>query len=130
MDNDDILVGARIDQIQDERNAFVASDPFNKSWDDLKTLSGLSNNFKRRASRLSKQEVTDSYLEDSGSGKVGVNGAKSKEINPGHVFRNAYGLFDVITPPWNVYELANYYDTSFANHAAIDAKVENIVGLG
>ena len=30
MDNDDILVGARIDQIQDERNAFVASDPFNK----------------------------------------------------------------------------------------------------
>jgi hypothetical protein len=26
--------------------------------------------------------------------------------------------------------LANYYDTSFANHAAIDAKVENVVGLG
>jgi PBSX family phage portal protein len=26
--------------------------------------------------------------------------------------------------------LANFYDTSFANHAAIDAKVENIVGLG
>ena len=130
MDNDDILVGARIDQIQDERNAFVASDPFNKSWDDLKNLSGLSNNFKRRAARLSKMEVTDQYLEDSGSGKVGVGGAKSKEINPGSVFRNAYGLFDVITPPWNVYELANYYDTSFANHAAIDAKVENIVGLG
>jgi len=130
MDNDDILVGARIDQIQDERNAFAASDPFNKSWDDLKNLSGLSNNFKRRAARLSKTEVTDSYLEASGSGKVGINGAKSKEINPGSVFRNAYGLFDVITPPWNVYELANYYDTSFANHAAIDAKVENIVGLG
>jgi PBSX family phage portal protein len=130
MDNDDILVGARIDQIQDERNAFVTSDPFNKSWDDLKNLSGLSNNFKRRAARLSKMEVTDQYLEDSGSGKVGVGGAKSKEINPGSVFRNAYGLFDVITPPWNVYELANYYDTSFANHAAIDAKVENIVGLG
>jgi PBSX family phage portal protein len=130
MDNDDILVGARIDQIQDERNAFVSSDPFNKSWDDLKNLSGLSNNFKRRAARLSKTEVTDSYLEASGSGKVGLDGAKSKEINPGSVFRNAYGLFDVITPPWNVYELANYYDTSFANHAAIDAKVENIVGLG
>ena len=130
MDNDDILVGARIDQLQDERNAFAASDPFNKSWDDLKNLSGLSNNFKRRAARLSKTEVTDSYLEASGAGKVGIDGAKSKEINPGSVFRNAYGLFDVITPPWNVYELANYYDTSFANHAAIDAKVENIVGLG
>jgi capsid portal protein len=60
----------------------------------------------------------------------GINGAQSKEINPGVLYRNAYGLFDVITPPWNVYELANFYDTSFANHAAIDAKVENIVGLG
>jgi PBSX family phage portal protein len=29
-----------------------------------------------------------------------------------------------------MYELANYYDSSFANHAAIDAKVANIVGLG
>jgi PBSX family phage portal protein len=29
-----------------------------------------------------------------------------------------------------MYELASYYDTSFANHAAIDAKVENVVGLG
>jgi PBSX family phage portal protein len=29
-----------------------------------------------------------------------------------------------------MYELANFYDTSFANHAAIDAKVENVVGLG
>ena len=27
-------------------------------------------------------------------------------------------------------ELANFYDTSFANHAAIDAKVSNAVGLG
>ena len=61
---------------------------------------------------------------------AGIGGAKSKELNPGKVFKNGYGLFDVITPPWNLYELANYYDTSFANHAAIDAKVENIVGLG
>jgi PBSX family phage portal protein len=29
-----------------------------------------------------------------------------------------------------MYELANFYDTCFSNHAAIDAKVENIVGLG
>jgi capsid portal protein len=29
-----------------------------------------------------------------------------------------------------MYELASYYDNSFANHAAIDAKVENVVGLG
>jgi PBSX family phage portal protein len=51
-------------------------------------------------------------------------------MNPGEVFRNGYGLFDVITPPYNLYELANFYDTNFANHAAIDAKVANTVGLG
>ena len=131
-DDDDNFqyVRASLNTQEQEESQFKASDPFNKSWDDLKNLSGLSNNFKRRAARLSKTEVTDSYLEASGAGKVGIDGAKSKEINPGSVFRNAYGLFDVITPPWNVYELANYYDTSFANHAAIDAKVENIVGLG
>jgi capsid portal protein len=75
-------------------------------------------------------EITPGYLDSALADKNGIGGAKSKEINPGVIYRNAYGLFDVITPPWNVYELANYYDTSFANHAAIDAKVENIVGLG
>jgi PBSX family phage portal protein len=69
-------------------------------------------------------------MESSRAVNVGIDGAKSKEINPGVLYRNGYGLFDVITPPWNVYELANFYDTSFANHAAIDAKVENTVGLG
>jgi capsid portal protein len=57
-------------------------------------------------------------------------GQNQKKLIQGTVFRNGYGMFDVITPPWNLYELANYYDTSFANHAAIDAKVQNIVGLG
>jgi PBSX family phage portal protein len=77
-----------------------------------------------------KSEMTTEYSDSALAGKSGIDDAKSKEINPGEVFRNGYGLFDVITPPWNLYELANYYDTSFANHAAIDAKVENIVGLG
>jgi hypothetical protein len=31
--------------------------------------------------------------------------AGSKQINPGTVYRNGYGLFDVITPPYNMYEL-------------------------
>ena len=32
--------------------------------------------------------------------------------------------------PMILQNLANFYDTNFANHAAIDAKVENIVGMG
>jgi PBSX family phage portal protein len=131
MSNNEYIVGASIDQDIVEDDIFKNSDPFNKNWDDLKGFVGLHNNFKRRASRISKSvEPTDRYLDAAHSGKIGLDGAKSKEINPGTVYRNGYGLFDVITPPWNVYQLANYYDTSFANHAAIDAKVENIVGLG
>lgn len=111
-------------------NTWKEADPFNKSWDDLKDLSGLDLNFKRRTSRIVKQEYTDNYIDSARGVQSGTGDAKSKKINPGVVFRNAYGLFDVITPPYNLYELANYYDTSFANHAAIDAKVENTVGLG
>lgn len=123
-------INARVDDILPEDDTFKKQDPFNKNWDELKNFSGLDNNFKRRATRLSKTEVTQGYIDSARAVSSGINGAQSKEINPGTVYRNGYGLFDVITPPWNVYELANYYDTSFANHSAINAKVENIVGLG
>jgi PBSX family phage portal protein len=123
-------IGASIDELVDTNDQFKKSDPFNKTWDELKNLTGLDNNFKRRAARMSKVEASPAYMNSALAISSGRDDAKSKEINPGVLYRNAYGLFDVITPPWNVYELANYYDTSFANHAAIDAKVENIVGLG
>src|SRR6056300_89132 len=124
-------VGARIDDIEKDDDIFKRQDPFSKSWDSIKSFNGLDANFKRRAARVAKSaEPTEQYLNNALATSSGRDGAKSKEINPGTVFRNGYGMFDVITPPWNLYELANYYDTSFANHAAIDAKVENIVGLG
>jgi PBSX family phage portal protein len=127
---------------QDEKpNAFKEQDPFNKSWETLKEFSGLDQNFRRRTTRnIGKAEYTSgqisnvdvnsqAYLDSANATPTGVD-ASSKQINPGTVYRNGYGLFDVITPPYNLYELANFYDTSFANHAAIDAKVANIVGLG
>ena len=131
-------VRIKMDDTPEEVNAFQAQDPFNKTWDELKDLSGLDNNFKRRTSRVVKSEsvemgkvdASQGYIDSARAVSTGINGTASKEINPGLIYRNGYGLFDVITPPWNLYELANYYDTSFANHAAIDAKVENIVGLG
>jgi PBSX family phage portal protein len=124
------IIPAKIDELENNLNEFKDKDPFGKSWDDIKSFSGLNNNFKRRTSRMAKNLPSPQYLNSANAVSSGINGAQSKEINPGDVFRNGYGLFDVITPPWNLYELANYYDTSFANHAAIDAKVENIVGLG
>jgi PBSX family phage portal protein len=129
----DYLIGASLPPEEYQEDQFKKQDLFSQSWDVLKNLSGLETNFKRRSSRISKameMPPTNQYLKDAKAVASGTGGTQSKEINPGDVFRNGYGLFDVITPPWNLYELANYYDTSFANHAAIDAKVENIVGLG
>ena len=121
-------------EFEKDADQFKDQDPFAKDWAVLKNLSGLEKNFKRRSDRIFSKALVDTttpgYQDSAMVNSTGMNGAQSKEINPGTVYRNGYGMFDVITPPWNLYELANYYDTSFANHAAIDAKVENIVGLG
>lgn len=135
------IIGASIPEFEESQNPFADKDPFAKDWHVIKGYAGLEKNFKRRTDRtISKLFDTIEYTgidtsapryqESAHAYSSGRDDARSKEINPGDVFRNGYGLFDVITPPWNLYELANFYDTSFANHAAIDAKVENIVGLG
>ena len=120
-------------------NKFANVDPFNKSWDELSTLRGIEKNFKRRTARTEKVygiprgndgKVSQQYLDESKATESGIGGAQSKAINPGTVYRNGYGIFDLITPPYNLYELSSYYDTSFANHAAIDAKVSNTIGVG
>lgn len=135
--SDQEYIYAGLNTQEKEENVFKSQDPFNKSWETLKDYSGLDQNFRRRTTRnLSKYvgsvnspETNQAYLNSANVTPTGVD-AGSKQINPGTVYRNGYGLFDVITPPYNMYELANFYDTSFANHAAIDAKVENVVGLG
>ena len=121
---------AKLNTQEKEPDPFVAQDPFNKNWEDLKDLNGINQNFKRRTSRVANKAIGDPAYLDSANAMPSGETSASKQINPGTVYRNGYGLFDVITPPYNMYELANFYDTSFANHAAIDAKVENIVGLG
>jgi PBSX family phage portal protein len=141
MSEESFVIRAAVDDIPADDDTFKRQDPFNRTWDDLKTLQGIDKNFKRRSDRVAKALYehavpnnvsieSDSYLAAASARSSGRDGSGTKQINPGTVYRNGYGLFDVITPPWNLYELASYYDTSFANHAAIDAKVENIVGLG
>ena len=121
---------AKLNTQEKEPNVFLAQDPFNKNWEELKDLNGINQNFKRRTSRVANKAIGDQAYLTAANAMPAGEGSASKQINPGTVYRNGYGLFDVITPPYNMYELANFYDTSFANHAAIDAKVENIVGLG
>ena len=139
----DIVIDAEL-ATQIIENEWANSDPFTKSWDELKGLRGLNNNFKRRAQRTEKAnttvnnvprgadgQISQRYLSDAKA--IGQNEDRtvgSKRINPGQVYRNGYGIFDLITPPYNLYELSAFYDTSFANHAAVDAKVSNTVSLG
>jgi PBSX family phage portal protein len=120
-------------------NEFKDLDPFRKSWDNLKSFNGITSSFKRKTTRTEKVyqiprnaagEISPQYAQAARTRPSGQDETGSKQLNPGEVWRNGYSIFDVITPPYNLYELANFYDTSFANHAAIDAKVENIVGLG
>lgn len=92
-------------------------DPFSSSSELVKSFDGLHPNFKRKVTRMDKVWT-------------GQGGAKSKQLIPEMNIVNAYGLFDVIIPPYNLDELASFYENSFANHAAINAKVANTVGLG
>ena len=132
IDEEEYYIGASIDNLADKDDEFKKNDPFNKNWDFIKNLNNLDQNFKRRVARTIGKAIdpNTAYLDSANAVQSGTDNTKSKAINPGAAVRNGYGLFDVITPPYNLYELANYYDTSFANHAAIDAKVENVVGLG
>ena len=84
----------------------MSNDPFMKTWDEVKNFSGIDPNFKRRAARISKVEMSEDYMDSANAFATGRDEAKSKKLNPGVVYRNAYGIFDVITPPYDVYQLA------------------------
>lgn len=99
------------------RDAVEKFDLFSSDIELVKSFDGLDANFKRRISRMNK-----AYM--------GQDDAGSKQLFPEKDITTAYGLFDVVLPPYNLDELAFFYDNSFANHAAINAKVANTVGLG
>lgn len=112
-------------------NPYDGMDPFDQSWDTLRSFNGLEKNFVRRTTRKSVgQPVTEGYERQSGMSQAGT-GAESKQLNPGKAsYINGYGAFDVINPPYNLYLLSGFFDTSFSNHAAIASKVMASVGVG
>lgn len=107
--------GARIDVPKKMEKA--NTDPFAVDVEIVKGYDGLHPNFKRRVARLNKVWT-------------GQDGVKSKQLIPEQSITTAYGLFDVVVPPYNMDEFAAFYENHFANHAAINAKVSNTVGLG
>ena len=135
VDEEDQVITIRSGSATPSTQDFSEKDVFNKSWEELKVFDGLGANMRRRTTRKANQsifglEVTPKYERESMMQPAGSGGSTSKQINPGKEYMNGYGAFDVITPPHNLYQLANFYDSSFANHAAIKAKVMNTVGGG
>ncbi len=89
-----------------------SSDTFNlQGRDTLVKLGNLNNNFKRRAAR-----------------KLTGKKAGTKQIEPDAI--DGYTYLDCVMPPENMNNLAKLYDISPAHHAAVDAKVAAMFGLG
>jgi hypothetical protein len=114
-DESDIIRIKSDADIHNYRPESTFEDPFEKSWDELQKLDGLSPAFKRKASRLAKSFT-------------GIDGAKSKKLDP--LDLTGYSLFQIVQPPYNVLYLAQLFDLSPFHHAAVNAKVANVVGLG
>jgi len=91
-------------------------DPFKQPAQELNKYNGLSTNFKRKTNRTI-QKVHQ-----------GVTGVQSKKIEDPDV--TGYVMFEAVEPPYNMDYLARVYEISSPHHAAVDAKVSNIVGLG
>lgn len=111
----DITEGVVMYSTEDKNVESEPTDPFEKKYDDIKSLSGISSNAKRKMTTLQK-----SY--------TGADNAKSKQNEDRYV--TGYNAFEVVSPPYNLRHLAELYERSDVNYAAINAKVSNIVGLG
>jgi PBSX family phage portal protein len=88
----------------------VFADPLEVDAEHILKYKGLSQYTRRKLSKARSADTTSAeqmYANSSG-----------------------YGLLNVATPPYNLEELGSFFDTSPTNHAAIVAKVSNVVGLG
>jgi PBSX family phage portal protein len=140
-----LITDIRIDNPTQTDFIKANQDEFKKSYEELITLGGLSQNFKRSAKRRMEKAATsvispfpnstsattqyDKYGRPviADDNELSGDGAGSKQII---LLRAGYGLFDAVEPPYDLYQLAKIYEISAPNYAAINAKAANIVGLG
>lgn len=96
----------------------VEPDDFRRPAAEIREkAAGLSSNFKRKLTNELKKAYT------------GDGGAASKKIEE-EAELLGYDALDVVIPPYNLSYLTKLYEVSAPHHAAVDAKVANIVGLG
>lgn len=113
----EIVLGNEHERFSSKTLEMSGDDEFSKSVDEIRTLGGLSPAFKRKTTR----EIQKGH--QSADGQV-----KSKKVEVETI--SGYLLFDVILPPYNLEYLAKLYHANATHHAAVNAKVANIVGLG
>jgi len=119
MDGDVVIIdGLNFDSVQRVSNAH--KDPFKKDWKKLRSSKSLDKNFRRRSDRKVQKDHHD----------YGAGDASSKQLNPSAIVYNGYGMYDVVEPPYDLYRVSEYYSTHPYNHAAVDTKAANMVGLG
>lgn len=95
--------------------ASIEADPFASEITEVKMLSGLSSNQKRKINTLQKHFH-------------GQGGSGTKRIEDDVI--TGYNAFEVVSPPYNLDYLAKLYEMSSPHYSAVNAKVSNIVGLG
>ena len=93
----------------------TTEDPFSKFNDasDIGKLSGISDD--------SRNELHKKAM-GSGAGSAAIHEIQGSPFG--------YQAFDIVEPPYSLETLAKLYDRSVHHHAAVDAKISNVVGLG
>lgn len=99
-------------------------DPFAKPVKEIRKLSGLNKNFVRRTDREINKLTTAPPTKNS----IGVGGAQTRMLDAESLL--GYNYLDCVTPNNNLEYLAKLFEISSAHEAAVNAKVDNIVGLG
>ena len=108
-------------------------DSFDIAPESLRKLKGLNSGTKRRFSSLTKASLVsnDDVEDDSAIEKAGFTGlartkSKAREIG----YYSAYDAFDAVHPVHNLDYLAALYQISPVHMGSVDARTDNIVGLG
>lgn len=93
-------------------------DPFAQPAGVVKSLAGTNANFKRR--------VTNEIKKYNRSADGSVSSRQIEDVTE----VTGYDALGVVSPPHNLVSLATLYALSSGHYAAVNAKVDNIVGLG
>lgn len=115
--DDEQRLDVRVSNVKERILVTDVVDPFSVSGEVLRKTIGLHENTRRRQSRRMEKVYR------------GHEGAGSKREEP-EAQVDAYNLFEVVLPKYNLDYLAKIYEMSAPHFAAVQAKVANIAGLG